>query len=49
MTAITIIKPLDKPRVLPVREDIEIKTATDVKIIGALVIAAVAAFYIIFW
>ena len=31
------------------REDIEIKTASEVKIAGACVIAAVAVFYIIFW
>ena len=49
MTAITIINPLAEPKKLPVREDIEIKTTADVKIIGAFVIAAVAAFYIIFW
>ena len=49
MGLITFIKPLEKPRVLPVREDIVIKTAPEVKVIGALVIAAVVVFYIIFW
>ena len=49
MALITLIKPLAEPKKLPVREDIEIKTATEVKIAGVCVIAAVAVFYIIFW
>jgi SSS family solute:Na+ symporter len=49
MLLITLIKPLTEPRKLPVREDIEIKTAAEVKIAGACVIAVVAVFYIIFW
>lgn len=49
MTAITLAKPLDKPKELPVREDMNVKTEPVVKIIGAVVILAVAVFYIIFW
>ena len=49
MGLITFCWPLEKPRELPVREDIEIKTEPIVKLIGALVIAGVAVFYIIFW
>lgn len=49
MSIITLVKPLPRPRVLPVREDIVIGTSADVKVMGALVIAAVAAFYVIFW
>jgi SSS family solute:Na+ symporter len=49
MGLITFFKPLDKPRELPVREGVETKTAPEVKLAGALVIAAVAIFYIIFW
>ena len=49
MGLITFCKPLDKPRELPVREDMEIKTKPEVKIVGALVLMAVAVFYIIFW
>ena len=49
MGLITFFKPLDKPRELPVREDIEIKTMPEVKLAGGLVLAAVAVFYIIFW
>ena len=48
MGLITFFKPLDKPRVLPVREDIEIKTMPEVKLAGGLVLAAVGVFYIIF-
>jgi SSS family solute:Na+ symporter len=49
MGIITFCKPLDKPRELPVREDIEIRTMPEVKLAGGLVLAAVIAFYIIFW
>ena len=49
MGLITFIKPLKKPRELPVREDMDTKTAAEVKLAGGLVIAAVAVFYIIFW
>ncbi|MCF7973261.1 MAG: solute:sodium symporter family transporter [Phycisphaerae bacterium] len=49
MGLITFCRPLDKPKDLPVREDIEIETAPEVKVIGGLVIAAVVVFYIIFW
>jgi SSS family solute:Na+ symporter len=49
MGLITVFKPLDKPKELPVREDIEIKTMPEVKLAGGLVLAAVAVFYIIFW
>jgi len=49
MGLITFFKPLDKPKELPVREDIEIKTMPEVKLAGGLVLAAVAVFYIIFW
>lgn len=49
MGLMTFCKPLDKPKELPVREDIDIATALDVKIIGGLVLAAVVVFYVIFW
>ena len=49
MGLITFIKPLDKPRILPVREDIDIRTEPVVKVIGGLVLLAVIVFYIIFW
>jgi uncharacterized sodium:solute symporter family permease YidK len=49
MGLITFCKPLDKPRELPVREDINIGTTPEAKLAGGLVLAAVAVFYIIFW
>jgi solute:Na+ symporter, SSS family len=49
MGLITFFRPLESPRVLPVRKELELKTAWDVKLAGGLVLAAVAAFYIIFW
>ncbi len=49
MALITFFKPLEKPRELPVRAGIEVRTAPVVKLVGALVLAAVAAFYIFFW
>ena len=48
MGLITFIKPLDEPRKLPVRKDIDIKTAPEAKIFGGLVMAAVVVFIIIF-
>ncbi|MCK4292140.1 MAG: hypothetical protein KAY65_03005, partial [Planctomycetes bacterium] len=49
MGLITFFRPLDKPRELPIREEMEIKTAREVKIAGGAVLAAVAVFYIVFW
>jgi uncharacterized sodium:solute symporter family permease YidK len=49
MGLITFWKPLEKPRELPERKEIEIRTAPEVKIAGAAVIAAVAIFYVVFW
>ncbi len=49
MGLITFIKPLETPRVLPVREEIDVRTRTDVKIIGTVVVFAVLTFYILFW
>ncbi len=49
MGLITFFKPLDKPRELPVRKGVEIRTAPEVKLAGALVIVVVIVFYIIFW
>ncbi len=49
MGVITFLKPLEKPRVLPVREEIETKTTRSAKLAGGAVLVAVAVFYIIFW
>ncbi len=49
MAIITAIAPLKQPKVLPVREDMDIKTAPVVKWAGALAIAGVVLFFIVFW
>jgi SSS family solute:Na+ symporter len=49
MGLIAFFRPLDQPRTLPVRTEVEIKTTGVAKLAGGLVIAAVAVFYIIFW
>lgn len=49
MGLITFMKPLAEPRKLPVREDLDIKTAPEVKIIGGLVMAGVVLFILFFW
>jgi len=49
MAAIGVVRPMRSPRVLPVREEISLKTETSVKIAGAAVIAGVIAFFIAFW
>jgi SSS family solute:Na+ symporter len=49
MALITIFKPLPQPRVMPVTQDIDMTRAPAVVWLGAAVIAAVVAFYVIFW
>ena len=49
MAIITAVAPLKQPKVLPAREDMDIKTAPEVKWAGALAIAGVILFFIIFW
>ncbi len=48
MLAMTLIKPLPEPRKLPVREEIALKTEPIVFAAAGLVIAAVAALFLIF-
>jgi len=49
MGLLAIVKPLPSPRQLPVRQEISLQTDTVVKVTGALVIAGVLAFFIVFW
>jgi len=49
MAVITIIKPLPEPKVMPVRDDIDMKPAPSVILMGAGVIAVTLVLYIIFW
>lgn len=49
MVAITRVRPMNEPKTLPVREDLDLRTDPKVKALGALVIAAVAVFVVVFW
>ena len=49
MGLITFLRPLAEPKVLPVREELDTRTAPGVMVAGGLVLAAVAVFYVIFW
>ncbi len=49
MALITACKPLNEPKEMPVREGIDMRPARSVLWLGATVIAAVIAFYIVFW
>lgn len=49
MIAVTVVKPLAAARVLPVRQEMSLRTDPVVKLAGALVIVAVAVFFIVFW
>ena len=48
MGAITVMKPLAQPKPLPVRREMNVRTSPLVFVCGALVIAAVIAFFIVF-
>ena len=49
MAAITIVKPLAEPKVIPVREDFDMRPTPAVIWLGAVVIAITLALYAIFW
>ncbi len=49
MAVITIIKPLDQPKVLPSTGKVDLKPAPSVTWFGAAIIAVTVALYIIFW
>ena len=49
MAAITIIKPLKEPKVMPVREGFDMKPAPAVVWLGGIIIALTLTLYIIFW
>ncbi len=49
IAAMAAAAPLPAPRRLPVRADLDLRTATSVKVAGTLVILAVAAFHALFW
>ncbi len=49
MVIITIIKPLPKPRTMPVRKEFDMRPAPSVVWLGAVVIIITICLYIIFW
>jgi SSS family solute:Na+ symporter len=49
MAVVTAARPLAEPKELPVREDIDLRPSPLVVWLGGLVIAAVVAFFVVFW
>lgn len=49
MYILTVIKPLAEPKIMPVREEFDMKPAASVKWLGAFVIFATLVLYVIFW
>ena len=49
MGLVTFWFPLEKPKTLPRREDLDVRTQPWVKLLGGLVIAGVAVFVAVFW
>ena len=49
MLLITLAKPLAEPKVMPVREEFDMKPARSVVWLGAVVIAVTLVLYVIFW
>lgn len=49
MALITALRPLGKPKVMPVKEDFDMRTSPLVLWLGAMVIAGVILFYCVFW
>ena len=49
MGIITIVKPLDKPKELPIRKDYDMTPTASVKWMGAAVVAVTLMLYVIFW
>ena len=46
---ITILKPLQKPVVLPVNDQIELTSSFGAKIVGGIVVVLTIALYAVFW
>jgi SSS family solute:Na+ symporter len=49
MAAITVVRPLKAPKIMPVRNDLDMRPSPSVVWLGGAVIAAVVGFYIVFW
>jgi SSS family solute:Na+ symporter len=46
---VTILKPLAKPVILPVNDQIELTTSSGAKVVGFVVVALTIALYAVFW
>lgn len=49
MAVITYFRPLKEPKIMPVKEDIDMKPAPSVLWLGGLIIVSVIIFYALFW
>ena len=49
MAVITFVSPLKEPKIMPVKDDIDMRPAPSVLFFGGLIIGLVILFYIIFW
>jgi len=49
MLVITLVKPLAKPKTMPVNQDIDLRPSRLAVVMGAAVIVATAALYAVFW
>jgi SSS family solute:Na+ symporter len=49
MTVITLLQPLKMPKMLPVRQDMDMNSSLLVILCGVAVVAAVLAFFLVFW
>jgi len=49
MGILTLFQPMSQPKVMPLRQDFDMKPAKSVVALGAVVIFAVILFYIVFW
>jgi len=49
MAAITLVRPLPRPRVLPVRSDVDLAPSWPALAAGLVVIAAALSFFAVFW
>jgi SSS family solute:Na+ symporter len=49
MLVLTLVRPLDQPRTMPVREDIDMTSSPLVIVCGAAVLVGVVAFFVLFW
>lgn len=49
MGLLTVLCPMNEPKTLPVREDLNLESDPKVKALGGVVIAAVVIFIVVFW